>query len=516
QQAPNPQQPTQQQPGGWSEQPTTQWTGPQPGAWQDPATAGQRQYGAPPGPPGGPPYYPPPAGGGSSGSKATLWIIGGAVALVVVVVIAVVGVIAMRGGNNPDPTPTNSFGQPVAKAATKVLWTLPDPPGSDIKGANKLSGLWLSDDSVVRATILGLTAYDLGTGKQQWSRPVPSGSSVCQMSPTLVNGLGAVIYGQTLSSGAKCDRLMTVDAKSGDKKWDISLHQSTDPARDYSDSFTSVSIASDVVVAQNADAVRGYSISDGARKWGVVPKGGTTSNCKPINSLAEGDLAVIVLDCLSNKGSVSLINAVTGKINWTHATAATEGDPLFMDPISVKPVVVVSKSIGGRAQVLTFDDSSGSLKQQITSTVVGGTSELDFDADGSRLDGQTFKRVVVNGGKLFAASRGAAGARHNEIVAVDLDTGKVSWTSAAATDTRESIIKVDDQGVLALNQGAYNKLPRLVRYDASTGKGKNGVTIPESLRDGLYNMHAFVQGNRIVLVNQRAAPDQPPLVVLGE
>lgn len=510
-----PQQPPQpQQPAGWSEQPTTQWAPQQPVGWPDrgPATGPQGPYGAPPGAGGGPPYYPPTGGGSSGGSKTTLWIVGGAVALVLVLVVAVVGIIAVRSGGNPNPTPTNSFGQPIAKADTKVLWTLPEPPGSDIKGANKLSGLWLSDDSVVRATVLGLTAYDIQTGKQQWSRPVPSGTSVCQVTPEVVDGVGAVIFGATLTNGAKCDQLMLVDAKSGDQRWSISLKQSGDRIRTFGDSFTSVSIASDVVVAQNSDAVRGYTISSGTRKWGVIPK--AESTCRPINSLAQGEQVVVVLDCLS-RGSVSLVNATTGHIDWTHSTTSTEGDSLFMDPISTKPVVLVSKSLGGRSQVLVLDEGTGSLKQQISSSL-GGSSALDFGSDGSRLDGAVFNRVVIRDGKLFAATEGASGARRNEIVAVDLATGQASWTTPSAPDTRESIIQVDDKGLLTLNQGTYKKLPRLVRYDPQTGKGKNGVTLPDEVRNKVFGTRAFVQGNKIVIVALRSGPDQPPLMVLGQ
>lgn len=515
QQPPQPaQRPPAESPGGWSEQPTTQWSGQQAGGWPG-AASPTTPYGPPQGPPGGPPYFPPPGGGGSGGSKAALWIVGGAVALVLVLVVAVVGVIAVRNSNNPDPTPTNSFGQPVAKAATKVLWTLPEPPGSDLKGANRLSGLWLTDESIVRATVLGLIAYDIETGKQQWSRPVPNGSSVCQMAPTAVDGVGAVIYGETLSSGAKCDRLMAVDASSGDQKWDITLKQPGDRVRNFSDSFTSVSIASGAVIAQNSDAVRAYTISSGTRKWGLIPKGGSDSSCKPINSQADGELALVVLDCLSSRGSVSLVNALTGKISWTHTTTATEGDPLFMHPLSIKPAVLVSKSLGGRSQVLVLNDSDGTLKHQISSTI-GGSSALDFGTDGSRLDGQIFDRAVVKGDKLFAATEGAAGARRNEIIAVDLNTGETAWTTASAADTQESIIKVDDEGVLVLNEGTFKKLPRLVRYDADTGKGQNGATLPQDIRNKLFGVRTLVEGDKVVLATLRSAPDRPPITVLGE
>lgn len=529
-----PQQPAQQPPpppnqGGWPEQRTTQWPAQQPsdtqsypgsgpgtgGPYGAPPSAPPGPYGAPPGsPPGGPPYYPPPSRSGSSGgAKTTLWIVGGVAALVLVLIVAIVGIIAVRSG---DPTPSAPrAGGKGAKAGTKVLWELPDPPGSDIKGANTLSGLWLSDKTIVRATVLGLTAYDLDTGKQQWSRPMASGTSVCQLTPEAVDGVGAVIYGATLSTGAKCDQLMAVDATSGAQRWTISLKQPGDRIRQFSDSFTSVSIASDNVIAQNSDAVRAYAISDGARRWGLVPKGGASSNCKAINSMAEDDRVIVVLDCLSSRGSISLADAVTGKLLWTHETASTEGDPLFMDPLSVKPAVLVSKTLGGRTQMLVLDNDSGSLQQQISSSI-GGSSALDFSTDGSRLDGQVFYHAAVNDGKLFAATQGASGARRNEVVAVDLSTGEAVWTTPAATNTRETVIKVDDDGVLALNQGTFETLPRLVRYDAATGKGTNGVTLPESLRNKLVRVTTFVQGNKIVLVSTRAGPDQPPITVLGE
>jgi len=521
--------PQQPQPsGGWSEQPTTQWSAQQPGGWPDQATTigPQGPYGPPPGPPygpppyggppGGPPYHPsPPPPGTSGGSNATLWIVGGVVSLVLVLVVAVAAVLAVRSGGDPDPSPTTIGGRKVAAAKTKVLWQLPEPPGSDIKGANQLSGLWLSDESVVRATVLGLTAYDIETGKQQWSRPMPSGTALCQITPEVVDGVGAVIYGAVLDSGAKCDQLMAVDAKSGEQRWTSGLKHPGDRVTNFSDSFTSVSIASGSVIAQNSDAIRAYSISSGARKWGLIPKQSSDSTCRPIASRAEGDRAILVLDCLSGRGSVASVDAATGKVGWTHLMAATEGDALFVTPISVKPLVLASRSIGGRSQMIVLDERTGSVKQQISSSI-GGSSALDFSSAGSRTIGRVYYHVAIKDGKLFAATEGASGARRNEIVAIDLSTGEPSWTTPAADDTRERIIKVDDDGVLTLNRGGFDRLPRLVRYDPKTGKGKNGATLPDDVRTKLYSVQVFTQGDKVLLVSLRSEPDQPPITVLGE
>ena len=397
---------------------------------------------------------------------------------------------------------------------TKVLWSLPAPSESASLETNELAGLWLTDDTVVRATVLGLTAYDLETGEQRWRLPMPKGTSLCQASPNVVDDVAAVIFGATQGSGDTCDQLTAVIVRTGERRWTTSLKQPGGTSINVLDRLASVSIARGFVVAQDIDAIRAYATGDGKPKWSIDPTTGSESRCLPFRSLVGGDRMIVVLDC-QNRGNVSMIDTATGRVLWKRDTTPAEGAVAFMDPISVRPVVLASRSTSEQRQMLVLDGNTGSLARQI-STSVGGSSELDFTSDSFGLDGRAYYPVVISAGKLFASTIEAVGARRNDIVAVDLNTGRVAWTIPSALGTVETILTADGDGVLTLNRGSLKRLPRLVRYDAETGEGTDGVTLPRAVIDTRFRVRFFIQDNKIVVVSLSAGNTQPLITVLGK
>lgn len=439
-----------------------------------------------------------PARGSPGESRATVWIVGSFIAIAAVLVAAIIFILSTRDIN----------------LDTRVLWTLPAPSGSASLETNELAGLWLTDDTVVRATMLGLTAYDLQTGRQRWRLPMPNGTSLCQVSPNVVDDVAAVIFGATQGSGDKCDQLTAVGVRTGERRWTTSLKQPGDTSTDVLDRLASVSIARGLVVAQDVDAIRGYATGDGKRRWSVDPTVGSESRCLPFKSLVDADRMIVVLDC-QNRGNVSFINTATGQVLWKRDTKPAEGAVEFMDPISVKPVVLASRSTGEQRQMLVLNSNTGALARQIP-TSVGGSSELDFTSDGFGLNGRAYYPVVINAGKLFAATEGVVGTRRNEIVAVDLNTGRVAWTTPSAPGTVEMVLEADGDGVLTLNRGTLKRLSRLVRYDAATGKGTDGVTLPRAVINTQFPVRVFIQTSKIVIVSLSAGSTQPLITVLGE
>lgn len=427
-----------------------------------------------------------------------MWIVFSFIAVTLVLAGAIIAVLTTRDIN----------------LDTKVLWSLPAPSGSASLETNELAGLWLTDDTVVRATVMGLTAYDLDTGRRRWQLPMPKGASLCQVSPNVVDNVAAVIFGPTRGSGDRCDQVTAVDVTSGSRRWTTNLTETAANSADVLDRLASVSIARGVVIAQDVEAIRGYATGDGKLRWSVGPPAGSAGDCLPFKSFVDGGRMIVLLDC-RNRGNVSMIDTATGRALWKRDTTPAEGAVEFIDPISVTPAVLASRSSGEQRQMLVLDDETGSLVRQIPPSV-GANSDLDFASDGFGLNGRASYPVVVNAGKLVAATEGAVATRRNEIVAVNLTTGRVAWATPSAPGTVETVLQAEGDGVLTLNEGSLKRLSRLVRYDGQTGKATDGVTVSRALVNTKFAVRIFVQDNKIVIVSLSAGNTQPLITVLGK
>lgn len=87
------------------------------------------------------------------------------------------------------------------------------------------AGMWTTSDSVVVATVNGLTAYSLSRGEKLWSWAPPSGQGLCAMSPTTSQGRGVVAYGPLdasnaeVATGLPCTTAQAIDDGTGKAVW---------------------------------------------------------------------------------------------------------------------------------------------------------------------------------------------------------------------------------------------------------------------------------------------------------
>lgn len=185
-----------------------------------------------------------------------------------------------------------------------------------------------------------------------------------------------------------------------------------------------------------------------------------------------------------------------------------------MAPISVDPPVVTASTVGGARQLVVLDSATGALKKQITSSA-GGSSALNLRPDGSST-GLTHYPIAVSGGRLYATTEGASGARFNQVVAIDLATGNVTWHASSSPVTRADVVEADDSGLLVYDEGSYEHLPRLVRFDLDTGKKHDGVSLPTDLRYKGYNALILVQGKKVIFNLFRSDPETPAIMAVGK
>ena len=148
-------------------------------------------------------YFPPPPpipGAPVNRGRRNAAIFGGAGAAVVVLVVILV--IALSGGHK------SSGGGGGGEGGSGEAWSKASL-GADVVGT------WVAGSDVIVATTSALTAYEAASGKRDWSRPLPSGDTICSMSQSSSSPLGAYVYG----SGQGCGRLEAVDLYTGETLW---------------------------------------------------------------------------------------------------------------------------------------------------------------------------------------------------------------------------------------------------------------------------------------------------------
>ncbi|MFG2106215.1 PQQ-binding-like beta-propeller repeat protein [Micromonospora chersina] len=474
----NPQSPWQPQagaPGGWpappqhaphpqhasAAQPGAQVPPPAPGRHPGWPQAGQPAYPVagqpaypPPGWPGAAP--PPPAAPGRRGRLALL-IAGGLVAVLAVGAGTAWGVSRLVGGGSGDDD------------ELRTAWVLDFPERQDTGlttyDQQDMFGAWLAGDTVVRAQGDGLLAYRLSDGGQAWGAPAPEGTSLCVAAQAVTEGRGAVAAG----SDRSCDTVAGFDLASGKLTWQAKFPA---PAREGRDALAApdLSVAGQQVIVRSGDTMIGFSLADGKQLWRttgekLLPGRG----CGFKDMRAAADLVVVTYGC-SIGGEVDGVDPATGKVRWRQRlpeTKVTDGvlsvQPLISLPGLGHESYTVRDPRTGRQTGSFTDPVDGTELWDVPpnrSNAIDGPAVYQFLADDDTLYYPTFPKNVPNSGRSA-----------NQIIAIDLATGKRRWISSGHSASKVELIRRDEQGLLAWETGDRRKLPpRLVRVDPATGK----------------------------------------------
>ncbi|MEV0485963.1 PQQ-binding-like beta-propeller repeat protein [Streptomyces sp. NPDC050508] len=450
-----PQQPPQQQPGPY-------------GYPQQPGPYGQQPgYGYPPPPPQFAP--PPPSGRGPFKGKPAL-VIAAAVAGLLVVGGTVWAVTSGGGDKKPvaeksdSPTPSGSSavddpanpGDGSGDGATdpenlnegrksgeaKVLWykEAPDAPGS---GADA-PGMWITGKTAVKAAYKELVAYNVGNGNPTWPT-ITFPQKICAVTAQKsADDKIVVAYESGVSDNAKCNHLQQLDLNTGTKGWSGAV-----PDGDLFDSAISIglSITGRTLMVGRSESGIAYDIDSGKKLYEKKKYGAA---CFP-GAFAGGAKLISVASCGAGSSTehdeVQELDPATGKAKWTKSIPKgwTVGHVYSVDPV----VLYMTDSDNKHWNISTLK-SDGSVLSQVDSKAAFapscGLTILDRDLQGCQ-------GVAVDANTLYLPTGATTGA--NQIVAINLATGKEKWRVKSPASVSMVPIKIEGGKLLAYVGASY-------------------------------------------------------------
>lgn len=407
---------------------------------------------------------------------------GGGAALVVIVVLLVW--LFTRGGGQPD-------------VGYQVAW--------QVHGDGKAPvDAFVTGGLAVRADVLGVSAYDVASGKQKWRVAVPPGEQLCTVTPNAPGNVLAFVHGTGQSN---CTTVTAVDATTGRALW-----QANPPTRGgVKPAAAGVAVLQHKVVVSNGYRVLGYDAASGKPVWNIGP---SNPQCGPGDVMANDSVLIALVNCAPKNVSraddgVYSISPTDGKTVWTSPLPNGHG---YVPPrvVNVSPPIVRVEDERGKPQLRVFDDQG---KPATAITPGGGAGAVDDRL--SLLDVHAslhlrYPFAVTNGVLVGMGSSGDG--RHGVAVGLGLADGKRKWERKLddGFDGRLlSLPSAPSPGRIPLYEqkpGGGDGYQRLGTLDSATGKLTEGdiVTRDTGSLDRLF----YLSGRSVVVIAKSASEKQ--------
>ncbi|WP_200308610.1 outer membrane protein assembly factor BamB family protein [Streptomyces adelaidensis] len=505
-----PQQPPAQQgpyaqPGPYTQPPQQPGPYAQPGPYNPASQAGygypQSQYpGAPTPPPGG--GNGGVGGGAGGGSKSPFkgrpaMIIGAAVAALLVIGGAVFAVTSLgddgekkptakesaspTGDDKPSPSPTqpvnqgdgsgdggddidvSDFNADRKAGEAKVLWykSAPDAPGS---GASAL-GLWVTDKVAVKAAYKQLFAFNVGDGDPAWDA-IEFGNKICALTGEATDDDKIVVAYQdgTSDNSTRCNQLQQIDLNTGEKGWSTELEEGALFDGTYG---LALAISGDTLYAGRSQSGVALDVRTGKKLWEKKEYG---QSCYPAG-VAGGTRLIVVSSCAvttdNQHDEVQQLDVKTGKATWTRKIP--KGWKVER-AYSVDPVVLYLTNEDENTWNISTLGGDGKTRSQLEADDTFAP-ECSYMLE-NNLD--ACEGVTVAADTLYLPTEEKDGT--NEIVALNLATGKEKWRVKAPADVTMEPIKVEGSKLVAYVSPSSDGPGRVVSVP-TTGNGHKATTL---------------------------------------
>ncbi|MFI6943758.1 PQQ-binding-like beta-propeller repeat protein [Streptomyces sp. NPDC050418] len=335
---------------------------------------------------------------------------------------------------------------------------------------------WFVDDLVIRAVYREVTAFKVTDGSKAWSITLPAAICDTPAQPTPDGKVVVAYQGKADNSGGRCNHLQMIDLKKGAGGWRKKLDES---GRFDSTITVRLAITGNTVAVARDMIAEGYRVSDGKRLFGLAED--SSGGCAP-DDVAGGTKLLVLDHCSATDpgfGQIKEVDPKSGKIAWRYrpkdAKTKKTRQRMFGTVYSVDPPVVSVHTAGDRSKwsVLSLT-GNGKLRSAIDFGKYA-FAECPEGADSAR------GALICSGGAvgkdllyLSAKPGGEYGNGRSRIVAFDLDSGKIKWTSEPAENRPMLTVGIDGSSVIGYVKADSKEPGRLVRIGP---KGEEPKTV---------------------------------------
>ncbi|MFB7597702.1 PQQ-binding-like beta-propeller repeat protein [Streptomyces sp. NPDC056160] len=354
------------------------------------------------------------------------------------------------GDGAKDPADLNQ-GRKAGEA--RVLWykEAPDAPGSGAEAP----GMWITGKAAVKAAYKQVFAYDVGDGRPAWA-PITFPQKICAVTEQKTADDKAVVaYMSGTSDRAKCNQLQQIDLDTGKKGWTATV---ADGALFDSALTVELSVTGKTLMVGRSQSGVAYNVDTGAKMYEKTKYG---QACFP-TAFAGGARLVSVASCGAGGASahdeVQELDPATGKARWTRKIPKGWS---VQRTYSVDPLVLYSTDEDKKHWNLSTLNSDGSVRSQAD---VKGTFAPECGWAILNRELQGCRGVAADAGTLYLPTKATSGP--NEIVAVNLATGKEKWRVKSPSDTSMMPLKVENGQLIAYVEPSYDQGGQVVSVAA--------------------------------------------------
>ncbi|MFD6913034.1 PQQ-binding-like beta-propeller repeat protein [Streptomyces virginiae] len=372
-------------------------------------------------------------------------------------------------------------------------------------------GPWRVGDTVVSAILNGFTAYAAADGQEKWKLPLQT--PMCGIPPA-PSATGKLVVGvkESASESSRCTHLQQIDLTTGRAGWKVPL-----PAENAYDSSTQFepAISGDTVVVVRSAVMSGFSVTDGRKLFGTSSPNG----CYPYG-IAGGSRLIAVRQCPDPKDAVARgqamveeLDPATGAARWSYKYAP---DWTVGRVLSVDPLAVAAHHKDKKTWNLTAFAADGTVRSQSVPTFgVSGRCNGFGNATGF----QECYAVAADADSLYIGA-GKPGTTlgidvTNQVVAVDLNTGKERWRTAEQPKGRTMWpLAVEDGKVLTYVTPGSGEAGAVVALAAADGASRPVLQSPAAAAgpEDVFYTHGIRiawAGGRLFLLNGRVYSPEP-------
>ncbi|SBU99526.1 PQQ-like domain-containing protein [Streptomyces sp. Ncost-T6T-1] len=365
----------------------------------------------------------------------------------------------LAGGSEKVPANTKS----------KVAFQVPQPVVKDIV---QVEGSWVTDKAYVKTGINEINGYDRDKGTKLWSFPLAG--EICTTSRHVSKDYKtAIVFQESKPTKEKkypaCNQVGVVDLAAGKLLWSKSVTSATGGDRPVT--FDEVTLSGTTVAAGGTSGGAAFKLDTGAELW--KPKTGA-DGCYD-RGYAGGEALAVVRKCGtydSPQLTVQALNPTSGApLSSYQMPAGVE----YAHIVSTKPLVVaadVGDTAGdgsGISDFFSIDAATGKLKVRIPADA----EKYAGDCDSTEVE--KCQNMAVGNNRLYLPTERHDGTSEygdtNEVVAFDLDTGKLLGGRADAGDRHIlTPLRMDGTSIIAYKEAPYDKGGQVVSIDGETFK----------------------------------------------